>query len=330
MKHSCIESALPMSSSGCVTSLSKCVGTCSPAMYSSVCSPAYVDIRHNVSEAKRNGAGNAEGLRKKRRVQKHNELTQSGSEEAFSATPLHQAALEVAKRPVTVVEAAKDTPHPEKEVVDLSGNTRVTTSPGMDTQPLPHLEHHDVHENVGNEDEMVNNQFVPNWGLRNDLRVCTFRACQELISHLATPAEDDFLGHEQLNHDYVDLRNRSDVHLVELDHLRSSLQRVTQDNKGLTNKLNLLDNAHSECSSREKELVDGVKDIERERDEWRTTASDQEKIRVLECEKLGLSAEVAQVKADRQKLVQEFIPTVVKMLHTSVEYMLYCWVVGRT
>ncbi|GKF36866.1 hypothetical protein Tco_0113624, partial [Tanacetum coccineum] len=227
--------------------------------------------------AKRNGAGNAEGLRKKRRVQKHNELTQSGSEEAFSATPLHQAALEVAKRPVTVVEAAKDTPHPEKEVVDLSGNTRVTTSPGMDTQPLPHLEHHDVHENVsshqGNEDEMVNNQFVPNWGLRNDLCVCTFRACQELISHLATPAEDDFLGSlsnvEVISRAYQTL---SDVHLVELDHLRSSLQRVTQDNKGLTNKLNLLDNAHSECSSREKELVDGVKDMERERDEWRTTA----------------------------------------------------------
>ncbi|GJZ03686.1 hypothetical protein Tco_0536961 [Tanacetum coccineum] len=61
------------------------------------------------AEAKRDGAGNAEGLRKKRRVQKHNELTQSSSEEAFSDTPLHQAALEVAKRPVTVVEAAKDT-----------------------------------------------------------------------------------------------------------------------------------------------------------------------------------------------------------------------------
>ncbi|GJZ03685.1 hypothetical protein Tco_0536960 [Tanacetum coccineum] len=199
---------------------------------------------------------------------------------------------------------------------------RVTTPQGIDTHPLPHL-HHDVHENVvfdvhspqsshqGNEDEMVNNWYVPNWGLRNDLRVCTFRTCQELISHLATPAKDDFLEslsnvevisrayqtlgqsvmvqgellkrHEQLNHDYMDLRNRSDVHLVELDHLRSSLQRVTQDNEGLTNKLNLLDNAHSECSSREKELVDGVKDMERERDEWRTTASDQvERIQSLE------------------------------------------------
>ncbi|GKG30552.1 hypothetical protein Tco_0423040, partial [Tanacetum coccineum] len=74
--------------------------------------------------------------------------------------------------------------------------------------------------------------------------------------------------------------------------------------------------------------------MERERDGWRATASDQverirslerdlepktqqlvtteEKIRVLEREKLGLSAEVAQAEADRQKLVREFIPAVVK------------------
>ncbi|GJZ53481.1 hypothetical protein Tco_0608366 [Tanacetum coccineum] len=42
-------SAFPVSSSGYVTLFSKCVGTCSPAMYSGVCSPAYGDVRHNVS-----------------------------------------------------------------------------------------------------------------------------------------------------------------------------------------------------------------------------------------------------------------------------------------
>ncbi|GJU26008.1 ribonuclease H-like domain-containing protein [Tanacetum coccineum] len=66
-----------------------------------------------------------------------------------------------------------------------------------------------------------------------------------------------------------------------------------------------------ECSSQEKELVKRVKDLER--DKWRTTALDQ-------CEKLSLSAKVAQAEADRQKLVQEFIPAVVKRLHTSVKY----------
>ncbi|GJY58422.1 hypothetical protein Tco_0458314 [Tanacetum coccineum] len=220
------------------------------------------------------------------------------------------------------------------------------------------------------EDEPVGNRYVPNWGLRNDLRVCTFRACKELVSHLATPAEDEFFSvlsnaevisrayqtlgqsvvaqgellkrHEQLNHDYVDLRNRNDVHLLELGHLRSSVRRTKQENEGLTNKLSLIESAHSGCESREKELTDVVKDLERERDEWRLTASNQveqirtlekdlepkacqletaeERIRVLEDEKRALSAELARAEIDRQRLVREFIPTVVRRLHTSVEY----------
>nr|GEX57873.1 hypothetical protein [Tanacetum cinerariifolium] len=163
----------------------------------------------------------------------------------------------------------------------------------------------------GNEDELVGNRYVLDWELCNDLRVCTPRACKELISHLATPAEDEFLGnlskaevlsqayqtlgqtavaqgellkrHEYLNHEYVDLRNHSDANLVELDSLRSNFQRVTQDNEEKTQKIILLENAHFGCPSREKELLDMVKDFEKERDGWRATASDQvEKIRSLE------------------------------------------------
>ncbi|GKA40301.1 hypothetical protein Tco_0732894 [Tanacetum coccineum] len=55
------------------------------------------------------------------------------------------------------------------------------------------------------------------------------------------------------------------------------------------------DSAHSECPSQEKELLERLKDLERERDEWRD-------------------------EADRQNIVLEFIPVVVKRLHTSVEY----------
>nr|GFA15938.1 hypothetical protein [Tanacetum cinerariifolium] len=131
-----------------------------------------------------------------------------------------------------------------------------------------------------------------NWELRNDLRVCTFRACKELVSHLATPTEDAFLEslsnaelicrayqtlgqsvvahrellkrHEELNHHYVDLRNRNDAQLEELDPLRPSLQRTTQENEDLNQRLTLLDSVHSECPSREKELLERVKDLERE------------------------------------------------------------------
>ncbi|GKG33575.1 hypothetical protein Tco_0433734, partial [Tanacetum coccineum] len=132
--------------------------------------------------------------------------------------------------------------------------------------------------------------------------------------------------HEQLNHDYVDLRNRIDVELTELERLRVGFRNVTQDNKELNKKLALLDNAHSGCSSREKDMV---KELERERDEWRATASGQvekirllekdlepktqqlttveERIEVLEREKLVLSDQLSQGEADRKKLVKEFI-----------------------
>nr|GEX05989.1 hypothetical protein [Tanacetum cinerariifolium] len=161
--------------------------------------------------------------------------------------------------------------------------------------------HSSLSSHQGDEDEMVNN--------RHDYQT---------LGQFVVAQGELLKRHDQLNHDYVDLQNRGNVHLVELDRLRSSLQRVTQDNEGLTNKLNLLDSAYSKCSFREKELVDRVKYLERERNERRTTASDQ--IRVLKCEKLSLSAEVAQAKADHQKLVREFIPAVVKRLHASVEY----------
>ncbi|GKD82289.1 hypothetical protein Tco_1349128 [Tanacetum coccineum] len=245
------------------------------------------------------------------------------------------AAPEVTKKPVAVVApvVAKDILHVEREVVDLRGNTCVPTPPVVTNQPSPHLEHHDTHENAAIDAHSSQSSHQGNGD-------------ESLISHLATPVEDEFLRnlsnmkvisrayqtlwqsilaqgellkrHEQLNHDYVDLRNRDDAHLVDLEHLRATLRRANQDNDGLNKKLTLLDSVHSECSSREKELSDRVEDLERERDEWRATASDQ--IRVLEREKLAISTEVAQAEADRKKLVREFIHIVVKRLHTSVEY----------
>nr|GEW54729.1 hypothetical protein [Tanacetum cinerariifolium] len=213
-------------------------------------------------------------------------------------------------------EVSKDTPYAERVVIDLSGNTRVSTPPMEVNQPSPPRAHHNVYASLipdahslqsyhhANEDELVGNRYVPDWELRNDLCVCTPRACKELISHLATPAEDEFLRNlskaEVLSQAYQTL-GHSDANLVELDSLRSNFQRVTQDNEEKTQKIILLENDHFGCPSREKELLDMVKDLEKERDEWRATASDQ--------------AEV-----DRKTLVREFIPSVVKRLHTSVEY----------
>ncbi|GKC39176.1 hypothetical protein Tco_1051560, partial [Tanacetum coccineum] len=156
------------------------------------------------AEAKRDSAGDNEGPKKKQKVQKHHESIQSGLEEILSVIPLHQATSEVAKEPTPSTDVAKDTSHVEKEVVDLSGNTRVPTPPVATAQPSPHTEHHDTYENAA----------------------------------------------------FDDLMNHGDANLVELEHLRLSLQRSNQDNEGLTQKLTLLDSAHSECPSREKELLD--------------------------------------------------------------------------
>ncbi|GJU24787.1 hypothetical protein Tco_1163408 [Tanacetum coccineum] len=266
------------------------------------------------SEARRDDAKTHERPKKKRKVQKHHVSVQSGSEGTLSTTPLNQAESEVVKKSTPHVGTAVVGPHVEKEVVDLRGDTRVPT-PGATSHPYAYTEppviqkpatsegHSSQSSHQGHEDEPVSNQYVPNWGLQNDLRVCTFRACRELVSHLATLGKDEFLGglsnvevvsrayqtlgqsvlaqgelskrHKQLSHNYVDLMHRNDANSEELDCLRLSLQQVTQDNEGLLNKLSLVDSAHSECSSREKELLERLKDLERERDEWRETASSQ-------------------------------------------------------
>ncbi|GJR60173.1 hypothetical protein Tco_1502335 [Tanacetum coccineum] len=195
-----------------------------------------------------------------------------GLDEILSVTPLHQAASEVTKNPTPVVDVTQDTSYVKKEVVNLSGNTRVPTPPAATVQPSPRAEHHDTQQHAASD---AHSSQSSHQGPEDEL----------LVSHRDTPAKDEFLGN-------------------------------------LSN-------------------VEG-KDLERKRDEWRATTSNQvekirrlekdlepktqllkvaeEKIEGLEYEKLALLAQVAQAKADRQQLVREFIPAIVKRLQTSVEY----------
>ncbi|GJZ59395.1 hypothetical protein Tco_0615211 [Tanacetum coccineum] len=85
-----------------------------------------------------------------------------------------------------------------------------------------------------------------------------------------------------------------------------------QANSGLSKKVVLLESAHSGCSDKEREFMDRLKDMEKERDDWR--------VWVLEGKKTKLVAELAQAEMDRHKLVREFVSAVVKKLHMSVEY----------
>ncbi|GJW49702.1 hypothetical protein Tco_0091053 [Tanacetum coccineum] len=96
---------------------------------------------------------------------------------------------------------------------------------------------HFVHNEDNNEDA-DQHRFVPKWGLRKDLRICSYHAYKELIFLLATPTEDQVLSsltnrelisrtyqslgqsilsqaellkrHDQLNSDYTGLYNRSE------------------------------------------------------------------------------------------------------------------------
>ncbi|GJX13817.1 hypothetical protein Tco_0205575 [Tanacetum coccineum] len=76
----------------------------------------------------------------------------------------------------------------------------------------------------------------------------------------------------------------------ELNRLRNDHERLVQLYEGMSKKFHLLENALSGCTDRERELADMLKDMERERDKWRQTTS------------------------------EDFIPTAISRLQTSVEY----------
>ncbi|GJW58574.1 hypothetical protein Tco_0105305 [Tanacetum coccineum] len=215
-------------------------------------------------QAKRAGKGALKAPRNKRKVCPNQEPDHSGLEKTLSPTPLYQAAPQNKEEPATAatVGSTGGAINVENEVVDLSGNTRAPTPPATAIYSSPHLEH------------------------------TASNACKELVSHLETLVEEEFLG-------------------------------------------NLI-------NAEVRELMDRLKNMEKERNDWIHIASDQvEKIRsleetlvpksrqlvtaeeriwALENKKAYLETRLAQADVDHQQLVREFIPTMVKRLHTSVEY----------
>ncbi|GKC98675.1 hypothetical protein Tco_1168950, partial [Tanacetum coccineum] len=215
------------------------------------------------------------------------------------------AAPKNVKEPATVApnDTVRNVVNLKKEVIDLSGNTRVTTHLATVNQPSLCAKHKDTTENTASD------------------------------AHSFHSAH-----HEDTEEDIAD-RNLSNVEVVsrayqslgqcvlshELDRLRTDLQIQMQANSGLTKELTLLDNSHSSCSKWEKELVDNLRDMEKGMDDWGETSSEQverikgleealvpqskqlvaskERVRVLEGEKADLAVELAQAEVDRHKLV---------------------------
>ncbi|GKD45102.1 hypothetical protein Tco_1269747 [Tanacetum coccineum] len=215
------------------------------------------------------------------------EPDRSSLERTFSPTPFHHATPKNVRDPLTVVpnDAAGAAANVEKEVVDLSVNSF-------------HSAHH-----KDTEEGIVDRQFVPNWGLHDDLRICTFRACKELVSHLATPAEEEFLGN-LMNVEVVSRAYQSlgyDAHLMELDCLRTDFQREMQANSGLSNKLSLLDATHF---AYQIERIKGLEEALAPKSVQLATT--EGKVKVLEDEKAILLSKLDQAEKDRYKLVRWF------------------------
>nr|GEY01288.1 hypothetical protein [Tanacetum cinerariifolium] len=287
---------------------------------------------------KRSGEGSSVAPRNKRACKVY-ETARSNSRETISVTPIHQANPKPLNE--TTTSHLKDTTgnpaaelrqtNVKKEVVDLS---KILAFPRLMSTQLNHQRKSSMvipmitcsflmvssYPSLPyNDEDVVDHQFAPDLGLRDDLRICSFRACKELISYLATLVEDEVLSgfsnievvrhayqslgrcvlsqgkilkrHEQLNSDHMALCNRSDTQLEELSRLRNDLQSEMQANDVLSKKLFLLESVHLGCPDRERDRM----------------------------RKIVLVAELAQAEMDHHKIIQEFVLTVVR-LHTSVEY----------
>ncbi|GJV75067.1 hypothetical protein Tco_1506651 [Tanacetum coccineum] len=115
-----------------------------------------------------------------------------------------------------------------------------------------------------------NNVVNLKWGLHDDLRICSFRACKEMITHLATPAKDEFLGGltniEVVQRAYQ-LLGRCVLLQGELLKCHEKLNIKHVDPQPLSKEFALLDSVHSSCEDKERELLDQLKEMERERDD---------------------------------------------------------------
>ncbi|GKB24035.1 hypothetical protein Tco_0863436 [Tanacetum coccineum] len=231
---------------------------------------------------------------RKKRARKNQEAVNSGSDRTISITPLHHASPKLVDEIMTSA--------PKTTIGIIAGESQTAN---IEKEPDPSLERVRLSDKGGSSAE---HQFILEWGLQDYLRISSLRACKEMITHLAAPAEGEYLGSlsnmELVRRAYQSLGY--DFQLEELNRLRNDLQKVMQTNDGLSKQISLLDSVYSSSEDKECELADQLKEMEKERDNWRRTTSEQ----------------VEQIKAeiDCHKLIREFISEVMKRLHASSVY----------
>lgn len=142
--------------------------------------------------------------------------------------------------------------------------------------------------NLSGGEDIRSTYFASNWSLRDGDRLNTVRSCQEMLSHLATPAErafeDELTDGQALQRAWQSLGEstlaqanllRRFEHLISSDHTKS-YERLSQ-------KYGLLERDHASCAKREAGLSERVKDLEKEKEALQSAFNQQaEKIRKLE------------------------------------------------
>ncbi|GJS96253.1 hypothetical protein Tco_0803221 [Tanacetum coccineum] len=136
--------------------------------------------QQNLAKAQANRVGEGGSISpQKKRAYKNQESTGSRSEGTISVTPLHKAA------PKLVDETTTSIPKDIAENVAIGSQIANIEREVVDLNHSFHSAHH-----KDNDKNTADHQFVPEWGLCDDLRICSFRAQKvEMIKKLEETLE---------------------------------------------------------------------------------------------------------------------------------------------
>ncbi|GJZ08656.1 hypothetical protein Tco_0542939 [Tanacetum coccineum] len=212
-------------------------------------------------KAKRADESRVDGPNKKKK--KTRKDVRSKSEKTISLEPLHKS-YEFKKRTEGRYGSTKK--YAKIPVVDLSDPTKDKSPPLNEmvqkSTSIGHANSQPDHENPSGansshsasghhfDDDAAIGLFVPNWRFQNNLRICSYYASRELLSNLATLAEDvvlSELSNYKVNHGYLDLVNLHEgCHALadRLSEFGNAYERQLQLYEGLSKKFQLLENAH--------------------------------------------------------------------------------------
>ncbi|GKE31915.1 hypothetical protein Tco_1451237 [Tanacetum coccineum] len=161
-------------------------------------------LEHDFGDVKKSDQKISKAQEKKEKLALTKVNTKPVGEDTIFVAPIHQSI------PKPLYETAElKGKEVETSIVNLSDHTREAT-PSLVVRTLKEQfiqvddqtknanvldahSYHSVHKEENDEDA-DDHCYIPTWGLRSDLRISSYRACKEMISHLATPPKKEVLS----------------------------------------------------------------------------------------------------------------------------------------